>query len=142
MAKSVLTDAYIGINGVAYSNYANSVELSDEADEVEVTGFSTAGYKEYAVGLRDATVTVTFFNDFSGGTASLHSVLSALYTAGGTLALEIRPTSSGAGSANPKATMTSRLYSYSGLAGGVGDASSFDCTFRNAGTSGLVWATS
>jgi hypothetical protein len=37
--------------------------------------------------------------------------------------------------------MTAKLYSYSGIAGGIGDASTFDASFRNAGTAGLVWGT-
>jgi hypothetical protein len=38
--------------------------------------------------------------------------------------------------------MTARLFSYSPIAGAVGDASTTSLTFRNAGTAGLVRGTS
>ena len=37
--------------------------------------------------------------------------------------------------------MTARLYSYSGISGAVGEAATFEASFRNAGTAGLVWGT-
>ena|ERR1700754_912391 len=142
MPKYVLKDAYIAINGTAISNFAASCELEDSAEEIDFTGFSSAGYKEIGQGLKDATITVSLFSNF--GTAvgdQVHSILQPLYQSGGTFGVEIRPTSAAASATNPKATMTARLYSYSGINGGVGDASTFDAAFRNAGTAGLVWAT-
>ena len=142
MAKYVLKDAYIAINGTAVSNFASSCELEDTADEIDFTGFSTAGYKEIGQGLKDATISVTFFSNF--GTAvgdQVHSILQPLYQSGGTFSVEVRPTSAIVSATNPKATMTARIYSYSGISGGVGDASTFDAAFRNAGTAGLVWGT-
>jgi hypothetical protein len=139
VAKYVMKDTYIGVNGTAISDHANTCELEDTADEVDFTAFSTAGYKEIAPGLKDATVTATLFADFAA--SSVHAILQPLYQSGGTFALEIRPTSSAASATNPKATMTARLFSYSGIAGGIGDAATFDAVFRNAGTAGLTWAT-
>ena len=139
MGKYVLKDAYIAINGTAVSNFASSVELEDTADEIDFTGFSTNGYKEIGQGLKDATITCTFFSDFASG--SVNSIIQPLYASGGTFSVEIRPTSAAVLASNPKATMTARIYSYSGISGGVGDASTFDAAFRNAGTAGLVWGT-
>lgn len=143
-SKQVLNDAYICITSSAgtfvLSNLANSVELTDEANDVDVSSFGPSAYKEYAMGMKDANVAITFFANYGAGT-STHGVLQPLYTSGTTFTLEVRPTSSGVSSDNPKATMTSRLYAYSGISGGVGDASTMDVTIRNAGTAGLVWAT-
>jgi hypothetical protein len=138
----ILQDAYISVGGTAISNMANSVTIAESADNVEVTAFSTSGFRQYAVGLRTATVTVDLFQDFSAGTLSYHTMLRGLYLSGGTFALVIRPTSPAAGTANPSWTMTSRLYSYSPLSGKVGDASAISLTFQNAGTAGLVEALS
>jgi hypothetical protein len=139
MAKQTLKDAYVAINGTVLSNFANHVDIDDSADEIDFTGFSTAGYKEIGQGLKDATINVTWFQDFAAN--SVHAILQPLYSAGGTFSVEVRPTSSAVSATNPKATMTGRLYSYSGIAGDVGDALTMDIAIRNAGTAGLVWGT-
>jgi hypothetical protein len=139
MAKYVLKDAYIAINGTALSNFASSCELEDTAEEIDFTGFSTGGYKEIGQGLKDATITCTFFSDFAAN--SVNAILQPLYAAGGTFGIEVRPTSAVVSATNPKATMTCRLFAYSGISGQVGEASTFDAAFRNAGTAGLVWGT-
>jgi len=143
MAKYVLKDAYIAINGTVVSNLANSCELEDSADEIDFTGFSTNGYKEIGQGLKDATVTVTFFSDFAaaGVNSGINNILQPLYASGGTFSIEVRPTSSAVSATNPKMTATVRIFSYAGISGGVGDASTFDAAFRNAGTAGFVWGT-
>jgi hypothetical protein len=135
-----MKDAYISLGGTVLSDHANSVELTDEADEVELTSFGPNAYKEYAQGMKDATIACTFFSDFAAG--SVHSTLQPLYSAGGTFAVEVRPTSAAVSAANPAARMTGRLYAYSGIRGGVGDAATFDASIRNASGSGLVWGTS
>ena len=142
MAKQVLKDAYIAINGTVLSNFANHVDIDDSADEIDFTGFSTNGYKEIGQGLKDATINVTWFQNFGTATGdTLHSILQPLYQSGGTFGVEVRPTSNAVSSTNPKATMTARLYSYSGIAGDVGAALTMDIAMRNAGTAGLVWGT-
>jgi len=137
--KYVHKDAYIAVNGTALSDHAQSLTIEDSADEVDFTAFSTAGYREIGPGLKDATVTVTFFQDFAA--SSVHAILQPLYQTGGTFALEVRPTSSAVSATNPKGTMTARLFSYAGFGGAVGDASTFDAAFRCAGTAGFVWGT-
>jgi len=139
MPKYVHKDAYIAVNGTALSDHAQSLTIEDSADEVDFTAFSTAGYREIGPGLKDATVTVTFFQDFAA--SSVHAILQPLYQTGGTFALEVRPTSSAVSATNPKGTMTARLFSYAGFGGAVGDASTFDAAFRCAGTAGFVWGT-
>jgi hypothetical protein len=140
MAKQTLTDCYIAINGSVVSDHANQIVWEDKAAEIDFTTFSPAGYTQYGAGMRDATITVSFFQDYAVG--SIHSIIQPLYNSAGTLLLEVRPVSSAAVSAtNPKGSMTARVFSYSGINGKVGDALTLDCAFRNAGTAGLVWAT-
>lgn len=139
MAKYTLTDGFIMINGTAFSDHANSVTLADTAAEIDFTTFSPNAYSQFGQGMKDATITCTFFSDFAAG--SIHYTLQPLYASGGTFSVEIRPTSAPRSATNPAALMTGRLYSYTGIAGKVGDASTFDAAFRNAGTAGLTWAT-
>jgi hypothetical protein len=139
VAKYTMTDGYILINGTAFSDHANNVALDDKADQIDFTTFSPNAYKQYGQGMKDATITCTFFSDFAA--ASVHYTLQPLYASGGTTTIEVRPTSAARSATNPAAVMTARLYSYTGIAGKVGDAATFDATFQNAGTTGLVWAT-
>jgi len=144
MAKlGALRDCYIAINGTVVSNQANSVGLEDSADEIDLTGFSTGGYREITQGLKDATLTCTFFSDFGtpAVNAGINNIIQPLYASGGTLGIEVRPTSAAVSSTNPKMTATVKVFSYAGLTGGIGDAATFDCAFRNAGTLGFVWGT-
>jgi hypothetical protein len=134
-----MTQAYFAINGTVLSDHVSSLELNDEADKVDITGMTTNQYKQYTPGLKDGGCTVTFFSDFAA--ASTHAIIQPLYQSGGTFAVEIRPTQNATSSTNPKCTYTARVYAYSGIAGGVGDAATFDCEFANAGTAGLVWGT-
>jgi len=137
---TVLTDAYIAVNGTALSAWANQVALTDTSDQVEVTGFGTAGYRSYIKGLATAQVAVTFFQDFQNN--GIDQTLQPLYASGGTFALEVRPTSAAASVTNPKYTMTARLYEWSPINGAVGAADTISVTFANAGTAGLVRGTS
>jgi hypothetical protein len=139
MAKYVHKDAFISVAGSVLSDHAQSLTIEDSADEVDFTSFTSAGYKEIGGGLKDATITVTFFQDFAAN--SVHQVLQPLYASGGTFAVEVRPTSAVVSATNPRGTATMRLLSYAGFGGAVGDASTFDASFRNGGTAGLVWAT-
>ena len=140
MAKFVLTDAYVAVNGTAISDHLSSVTIETSADEVEFTSFGTSGWREFGGGLKDVTISAEAFQDFAA--SSLDAILYPLYSTGGTFGLEVRPTSSAVSSTNPKYTMTARLFSYSPIAGAVGDASTMPLSFRNAGTAGLVRGTS
>ena len=139
MPKYVMTNAYLAINGTAICDHASSLALEDTAEEIDFTSFSANGYREFGQGLKDATITATLFADFAA--SSVHAILQPLYQTGGTFGVEVRPVNTTVSATNPKATMIARLYSYSGISGAVGEAATFEASFRNAGTAGLVWAT-
>ncbi len=140
MAKTILKDVSVTINSVALADHCSGVAMEDAAEEIDFTSFSAAGYKEFGQGLKDGTVTLTIFQDFAAG--SVHATLQPLYAAGSTFTVVLKPTSAAVSATNPSLTMTARLYSYAGLDGSVGEASVIEATFRNASSSGLVWATS
>ena len=138
MAKQVLKDAYIVVNGTNLSDHVSSVTLEDTADEVEFTGFG-GDYREYGQGLKTASITLEVFQDFAAG--QVDSVMEPLYRQGGTFTVEVRPTSSTVTATNPKYTMVGRLFSYSPLQGAVGDANTTSVTIQNGGTAGLIRGT-
>ena len=139
MAKFVLKHPVITVNGVDLTDHCSSVEVSQEYDEVDLTTFCN-DFREFGQGPGDATITATFFQDFAAG--EVDATLWPLSQSGGTFDVVVRAGSEPVSSTNPKYTMTSRLFSYSPISGGYGDASSTDVTFRNGGTAGLTRGTS
>ena len=139
MAKFVMTNAYVAINGTAISDHCSSVTVEDSADEIDFTAFSSNAYREFGQGLKDATINFTVFQDYAA--ANVYSILQPLYASGGTFAIEVRPVNATVTATNPKATMTGRLYSFNPIGGAVGDAATADISVRNAGTAGLVMGT-
>ena len=138
MAKHVLKDAVFTVDGTDLSDHTSSVTLEDTADEVEFTSFG-AGYREFGQGLKDATITASVFNDYDA--AQVDAVLNPLYASGGTFDVTVKADSAATSGSNPIWTLRSRIYSYSPIAGAVGDANTTDLTFRNAGTAGLTRGT-
>lgn len=137
---TVLTNAAIVAGTVDLSNWANHVELSDEAEQVEVSAFGPSGYRTYIPGLKTATASVTFFQDFGAG--AVDAVLQPLYASGTAFALKIWPAGTVTSATNPCYQMpSSKLYAWSPLNGDVGDASTIQVTFQNAGTAGLTRGT-
>lgn len=140
MAKLVHKDVTIIVNGVNLSDHCSSVDVSDSTDQVEVTSFGPSAYKQYLQGFHDAQITATFFNDFTA--ASVYATLQPLYVGGSIFSVEVRETSAARSATNPAGTLSAAtMYSFGPISGKVGDASTFDVTFANSGTAGLVWAT-
>lgn len=136
----MLRNAFISVNGVNLSDHCSSVTLEDSAEEVDFTAFTSNAYREFGQGLKDATVSATFFQDYASG--SVDATLFPLYDSGGTFSLVVKPDGAATSSTNPSYTMVARIYRYGGVAGAVGDANTIDTTFRNAGTAGITRGTS
>lgn len=134
MAKEVLRNVKITVNTVDLSDHCSSVTIEDSADEVELTAFG-AGYREFQPGLKDATITASFFNDHAS--ASVADTLQAMYAASAAGTVKVWPDANG----TIVYTQVSRLYNNPTLAGAVGEANTIEATFRNAGTAGLTRGT-
>ena len=140
MAKFVLRDGFIQVNGVNLSDHCSSVSVETSADDLDLTAFTTAGYREFGQGFKDATITATFFQDYAA--SSVHQTLQPLYDSGGTFSVYVKSSQSATTSTNPRFELgTARMFGYTPLTGGVGDASTMDVEFRNAGTAGLTYGT-
>lgn len=140
MAKQVLRSAVITVNGTDLSDHCSSVTLEDSAEEVDFTAFGASNYKEFGVGMKDATITAEFFNDYAA--ASVDAVLNAAYNSSTAFVVTVKADSAATSATNPIWSMASKLYGYSPVTGAVGDANSTEATFRNAGTAGLTRGTS
>jgi hypothetical protein len=123
MARTVLTNAYIKIGAVDFSDYIASIEFSDEAEEIETTAFGQTGRTRVG-GLRDQSVALDFHQNFDP--AELDATIAPLV--GGTVAIVIGPKGSAVGSANPHYT-GSVLVTEWGWGGGVGELATKSVTW-------------
>jgi hypothetical protein len=134
VAKTILTDAFVVVNGVNLSDHGSHVEVTSDKDEVEVTGFGATS-KVILLGLGDGNMNFTFQQDFAVG--SVDQTLQPIHANATSVLVEVRPTSAARSATNPAYTMTGVLSSYSPLNGDVGDASTIDATFRNSSQTGI-----
>jgi hypothetical protein len=129
MAKFAATDYFVSINGTDFSTSLNSVELALEADDLETTAFGQ-GFRTRIGGLKQASLTLNFMQDFAAG--SVDAVLSPLLATLATVV--IKPTSGTVTATNPSYTMTALVTQYSPFASSVGDIASLSVTFPVSGT--------
>jgi hypothetical protein len=129
MAKFAATDYKITVAGVDFSTNLNSVELSQEADDLETTAFGQS-WRSRIGGLNNASITLNFMQDFAAGSvdATLNPLLGSIAT------VVIKPTSGTVNSTNPTYTMTALVTQYSPFASSVGDIATLSVTFPISGT--------
>lgn len=138
MAITVLTDAFVSVNGVTLSDHVSKVTIEDTRDQVDITAMGAVN-KAYTKGLGDAKVTLDFFQDFAG--SKVHATLSPLIGSSTGFTLEVRPTSGARSPTNPASLMTALLFNYNMLDGSVGDASAMSAEFVNAAQAGMTYPT-
>ena len=128
MAKFAATDYLVTINGGTVSTNLNSVELAQEADDIETTAFGQS-FRTRIGGLKSATLTLNFMQDFGAG--AIDQTLSPLH---GTIAtVVIRPTSSAASATNPNYSAECLVTQYSPFASSVGDLATLSVTWPVTG---------
>jgi hypothetical protein len=123
MARTVLTNAYVKIGTVDFSDLIASIEFSDEAEEIETTAFGQTGRTRVG-GLRDQSISLDFHVDFDP--TEVDDTIGALV--GGTAAIEFAPKGTAIGSANPKWS-GSVLVTEWGWGGGVGELATKSVTW-------------
>lgn len=134
MAKTILRDARVEVNGTNISDHVSEVSIETERDEVDVTAMGATN-KEIQAGLGDATITCTVFQDFAA--ASIDSIMFPLSTTTTPFSVKVRPTSAAISTTNPSYEMQALLFGYSPISGAVGEASTTELTFRNSSQAGL-----
>jgi len=116
MPKFYAQDYKITVGTANLSTSVNSVTLDITADEVETTAFGST-YRTRIGGLRDASVSLDFMQDFGAG--SVDALLFPLL--GSTVAIKISPTSTAVSATNPQYEFNALVTQYSPYAGAVGD---------------------
>lgn len=129
MAKQILTDVVVQLNGTAISQNVNSVELTTTADAIETTSFGDSGWRTYKGGLKSGSVTLALHNDYAS--TALDSVLYNLFNTIATVA--IFPAGTPAGTSAPKYEFTALIDNVAPVSGAVGDLAVQNLTWTITG---------
>lgn len=131
MARIVLTDAKVTINGVNLSDHIASITLNESADVVETTAFSNTA-KTRVAGLRDNSVTLEFHQDFAS--SSVEATINGTSSLVGTVtSIVVQPTSSAVGATNPTYSFSALVAEWTPLNGSVGELSTASVTWPISG---------
>ena len=133
MARLVLTDASVTINGVNLSEFITSISLSTSEDVVDTTGMAAGGARTRVSGLADNSVTIEFNNDYATGgpEVSINAVGSSLV--GTNTTVVVKPTSAAVSATNPSYTFSCVVAEWQPLSGAVGELATVSTTWPISG---------
>lgn len=133
MARLVLTDASVVVNGINLSEFITSVALSTSEDVIETTGMSSTGARTRVSGLADNSLALEFNQDFatSGPEVTINAVGSSLVGTNATVV--IKPTSAAVGVANPSYSFTCVISEWQPLSAAVGELATVSATWPISG---------
>ena len=140
MPKFLLGDCKVVVNNVNLSTFAFNVDTPSTKEQVDVSGFSPTGAREYLPGQEDQTITIQFLQDFGSG--KVHQTLEPLYSSGSAFPLYVQPDSdSGTSATMPLFGGSASLYGYNGLSGALSARAEITAEFKPAGGARFVWGT-
>jgi len=133
MARLVLTDASVVINGINLSSYITSVSISSGLDVLETTGFGAGGARTRVAGYADNSVTLEFQQDFAASAleVTINAVGSSLV--GTNTTVTVKPVSTAVTVNNPSYTFTCVVAEWQPISGGVGELASASVTWPISG---------
>jgi hypothetical protein len=133
MARLVLTDASVVVNGVNLSEFITSISLSTSEDVVDTTGMAAGGARTRVSGLADNSVTFEFNNDYATGgpEITMNAVGSSLV--GTNTTVVVKPTSAAVSASNPSYTFSCVVAEWQSLSGAVGELATVSTTWPISG---------
>lgn len=133
MARIVLTDASVVINGINLSEFITSVAISSSEDVVETTGMGSGGARTRVAGLGDNSLTLEFNQDFatSGPEVTINAVGSSLV--GTTTTVVVKPTSGAVSASNPSYSFSAVVAEWQPLSAAVGELATVSATWPISG---------
>jgi hypothetical protein len=129
LAKFYAQDYKVTIGTTVLSTSIASVTLDITTDEIETTSFGNAGYRTRIGGLKDASVSLDFHQDFGAG--AVDALLFPLM--GSTVAVAIAPTSGTVTATNPEYRFSALVTQYQPFSGAVGDLATLSVTWPVSG---------
>jgi len=134
MAQFALTQVEVAVDEVNLTGFANSVDISAETDELDVTTFAGGGYRQRITGLGTFKMDVTGFQDFGTSTPGSSFPMTQLADGGTLHTFHVAPNGGTAG--NVAVLGTARGVTLQPVVGTVGDAAKF--MLNLAGTGRLI----
>lgn len=135
MAKLVLRNAYVLVNGVDLSARARSVTITTSRPEVEATAMGSS-FQEFVGGIPDASMEVEYYQDFAA--ANVDATHWPLINSDTPFTVEIRPVNAARSPTNPAYVMTALLLGdYQPIQGSVSDMATTTVTYRNSSATGI-----
>jgi hypothetical protein len=128
MAKFFAQDYKVTIGTTVLSSSIASVTLDITTDEVETTAFGST-YRTRIGGLKDASVSLDFHQDFGAG--AVDALLFPLM--GSTVAVKIAPTSGTVTATNPEYRFDALVTQYQPFANAIGDLATLSITWPVSG---------
>lgn len=132
MAKFIGKNLRVKVGGTELTTNIASVEVTETVDEIETTAFGQSARSRIA-GLKDASVTISFHQDYDAN--SVNATLATVF--GGTASVVILAGTSTAGSvaaaAAPLYTIPVLCSQQTPVNGQVGDLTTFDVTWPAVG---------
>lgn len=138
MAKFILLNPSITVNGVNFSDHISSVEVDLSKKAVDTTNFSGGGFEQMQ-GLREDSFTLNFQQDFAA--SEVDATLYPLYNNGTEFTVVVIPVAGSVSATNPSYTGTCILLGYQPLTGKPGVLSESKVKMPSQRT-GIVRATS
>jgi hypothetical protein len=130
VAKFVATTVKTTINGTDFSDHIAAVTFEQTADEIETTAFGTEWRQRVGGGLKSASISIDFHQDFGAG--SVDATLAPLF--GSIATVVVVPTNGSVSATNPSWTGTFSVVQYSPIASNVGDLATLSVSWPSAGT--------
>lgn len=129
MARLVLTNAYVTINGVNLSDHIASITLTTTDDVIDTTAFSSTAARTRIGGLADNSVALEFHQDYA--TSSVEATIYPLV--GSTTAVVVKPNGSTTAADNPSYSFTALVSEWTPLGGAVGELATASVTWPISG---------
>ena len=135
MAKYVVTEATLSINGTDVSDAVARAEVTETAAEVDVTDFGSGGNTEVIGGLKSGSLSFDIHQDYGSG--GISDTLKDLVGTIGTFV--VTPNGTAVSSENPQITTEALITTVTYVSGSVGDLATASYTFPTTG--GITIAT-
>jgi IMP cyclohydrolase len=127
MARLVLTNAYVTINGVNLSDHIASITLTTTDDVIETTAFGSSARTRVG-GLADNSVALEFHQDYAA--SSVEATINGTTSLVGTVtAVVVKPNGSTTAADNPSYSFNALVSEWTPLNGAVGELATASVTW-------------
>lgn len=129
MAKYVVTNPSVTLNGTALTSNIAEATLTLNAAEVDVTNAGSNGYKEVVGGLKSGELSLTIHRDAAAGSIdqTIVGLIGSLATA------VVKPAGTATSSSNNAFTAVVLVTGYTPVAGAIGDLAVATVTYPISG---------